>query len=114
MITGVHAMLLSPDPEATRAFFTDVLGVPGVDIGEGYIVCTPSEAELSFHPASEPGFHVSLYCDDIDATVEALRDRGVEFVKPIEDKGFGRGTVFVAPVDVRIELFQPNYSTRDA
>ena len=112
MIKGVHAMLLTPDAEATRAFFRDVLGLEGVEVGDGYLICTPSEAELSFHPAAQAGYHVSLYCDDIEATVGDLKAKGVEFLQPIADKGFGAATVLLAPGDLKIELFQPSYSTR--
>ena len=112
MIKGIHGMLLTSEPEATRAFFRDVIGLGGVDVGGGYLICSPREAELSFHPADAAGFHVSLYCDDLEATVSELRAKGVEFTRPIEDKGFGPATVFSAPGGLRVELFQPSYSVK--
>ena len=36
MITGVHAIVFSPEAEKVRAFFTDVLGLPSADAGGGW------------------------------------------------------------------------------
>ena len=36
MITGAHTILYSPDADALRAFFRDVLGLPSVDAGGGW------------------------------------------------------------------------------
>ena len=36
-------------------------------------------------------------CDDIDATVATLRDKGVEFDGDITERGFGRATSIILP-----------------
>ena len=38
MITGAHTVIHSRDAEADRAFFRDVLSLPSVDAGGGWLV----------------------------------------------------------------------------
>jgi hypothetical protein len=38
MMTGVHVLLYSTNPEADRAFFHDVLEFPSVDAGGGWLI----------------------------------------------------------------------------
>ncbi len=46
MITAVHTLIYTDDAPATRAFFRDVLGLPSVDTGGGWLIfmisCDPS------------------------------------------------------------------------
>ena len=118
MIKGVHTMFYSSEPEALRAFIRDKLGFPHTDVGGGWLIFDLPEADMGCHPADETGEHgkpsgtrdVSFYCDDIEKTVEELRERGVEFAGEITDVGFGLATRFVMPGDIRVQLYQPHYS----
>ena len=114
MIRGIHGLLYSSDPEATRRFFREAIRLPGNDVGEGWWIFDFPEGDLGVHPvedASDAGTHdVSFYCDDIEGTVADLRGRGVEFTSPVEDHGYGLVTHFVAPGGVRIQLYQPRYT----
>jgi catechol 2,3-dioxygenase-like lactoylglutathione lyase family enzyme len=112
MIKGMHGMMYTTDAPATRAFFRDVLGFSAVDVGEGWLIFNMPEADLGFHPGDAPGFDVSFYCDDIETTVAELKARGVEFTAPVQDQGFGLVTFFAAPGGLRVQLYQPRYSTR--
>lgn len=113
MIRGMHGLLYSSDPEATRAFFRDVMKLPGSDVGEGWWIFDFPEGELGVHPVEDPkdaGVHnVSFYCDDIHRTVADLKRRGVEFTQEIEDHGFGLVTFIKAPGGITIELYEPRY-----
>jgi catechol 2,3-dioxygenase-like lactoylglutathione lyase family enzyme len=109
MIKGMHGMMYSTDAKATREFFRDVLGFKATDVGEGWLIFDMPEADLGFHPGSEPGFHVSFYCDDIEQTVKELTAKGVQFSAPVVDRGFGLVTHFRAPGGLEIELYQPRY-----
>ena len=51
MITGLHAIAFSPEAEKVRAFFADVLGMPSVDAGGGWLIFAMPPAELAVHPA---------------------------------------------------------------
>jgi catechol 2,3-dioxygenase-like lactoylglutathione lyase family enzyme len=118
MIKGMHAMFYSAEAEALRAFLRDKLQFPCTDVGEGWLIFDLPEADLGCHPADPEGKHgapagthdVSFYCDNIEATVEELKGRGVEFTGGIEDRGYGLVTHFLMPGDMKVQLYQPRYA----
>jgi catechol 2,3-dioxygenase-like lactoylglutathione lyase family enzyme len=50
MIHGAHFLLYSKDADADRRFLSDVLGFPGVDAGEGWLIFALPPAELALSP----------------------------------------------------------------
>lgn len=54
MFSGVHVLLHSGNPEADRALFGDVLAIPAIDSGEGYVIFALPPAEMGIHPADAP------------------------------------------------------------
>ena len=38
MITAIHTLVYADDAQAARAFFGNVLGLPSVDAGDGWLV----------------------------------------------------------------------------
>ena len=116
MINGMHAMFYTADPEGTRLFLRDVLGLRWADVGEGWLIFEAPPAEIGCHPPSpphgEPGTHaISFTCEDIHATVKTLSASGVEFTGAISDQGYGLVTAFRMPGGVVAELYQPRYRT---
>ena len=114
MITGIHALLYSKDADAARAFFRDTLGFSAVDAGQGWLIFALPPAELGIHPEEEAGEgHTELYlmCDDVDATVAALREKGVETVRPVSDQGWGRVTSIGLPGGGELGLYEPRHPT---
>lgn len=114
MIRGMHAMFYSSQAEALRLFLRDKLGLSATDIGHGWMIFDPPEADLGVHPTdghSPPSgtADVSFYCDDIAQTVGELRAKGVEFVQDVEDHGYGFVTYFKVPGDFKVQLYQPKY-----
>ena len=109
-------MFYSSQPEELRAFFRDKLGFPATDVGEGWLIFDLPEADMGCHPANPAegapaGTHnISFYCDDIQATVGELQERGVEFINEISDQGYGLVTHFNMPEEVEVQLYQPRYS----
>ena len=118
VIRGAHMMFYTSDATALRAFFRDKLQLPGVDVGDGWLIFEVPEADLGCHPSSETdgapsGTHdISFYCDDIHASVDELERRGVEFTGPVEDHGYGLVTHMRVPGDFTIQLYQPRYRKR--
>ncbi len=115
MIRGMHAMFYSSQAEELRAFLRDKLGLTGCDVGGGWLIFTAPEADLGVHPTAGEDVasgtaDISFYCDDIHATVEELSARGVEFVAPVADHGYGLVTHFKVPGDFTLQLYQPKYS----
>jgi predicted enzyme related to lactoylglutathione lyase len=110
VITGVHAILFTRDPDSVRGFFSDVLGLSSVDAGGGWPIFALPPAELAAHPADNDGRHeLYLMCDDIDSTVEELRRKGVEFTTEITDAGWGLITRLQLPDGTELALYQPNH-----
>jgi catechol 2,3-dioxygenase-like lactoylglutathione lyase family enzyme len=115
MIRGLHAMFYSSQANELRAFLRDKLGLRGTDVGDGWLIFDAPEADLGVHPsegASAPSgtADISFYCDDIAATVNELRARGVEFTKDVEDQGYGLVTFFKVPGGFEVQLYQPKYA----
>ena len=110
MITGVHAILFTGDPDGVRAFFIDVLGLPSVDAGSGWPIFALPPAELAAHPA-ENGHHHELYlmCDDIETTVAELQGKGVEFTDDITNAGWGLITRLKLPDGTALAVYEPKH-----
>jgi catechol 2,3-dioxygenase-like lactoylglutathione lyase family enzyme len=110
MITGIHAIVFADDAEATRAFLRDVLELPSVDAGGGWLIFALPPAELAAHPADSGGRHeLHLMCDDIEATRAELEAKGVEFTAPVSDQGFGRRTSLRVPGGGELGLYEPRH-----
>jgi catechol 2,3-dioxygenase-like lactoylglutathione lyase family enzyme len=78
MINGAHSIIYSKDPEADREFLSKVLGLPSVDVGEGWLIFGLPPAEVAVHPADENDVHeLYLMCEDVQTLVEALKERRV-------------------------------------
>jgi catechol 2,3-dioxygenase-like lactoylglutathione lyase family enzyme len=112
-ITGIHAIVYTRDAQADRAWLTDVLGLESVDAGGGWPVFALPPAELAAHPASSEGGTVELYlmCDDIEATMQELRDKNVAFDGPVTDQRWGRVTKIVLPSGARLGLYEPRHAS---
>jgi predicted enzyme related to lactoylglutathione lyase len=90
VITGMHAIVFSPQAEKVRAFFADVLGMPSVDAGGGWPIFALPPAELAVHPADSESHHeLYLMCDNIQATLAELKDKGAEVARDVSDQGWG-------------------------
>jgi catechol 2,3-dioxygenase-like lactoylglutathione lyase family enzyme len=90
VITGMHAILFSPGAEKVRAFFKDVLGLSSVDAGGRWLIFALPPSELAVHPAEGEGHHeLYLMCDNIQATLAELKDKGVEAARDVADQGWG-------------------------
>jgi len=112
MLTGIHAIVYSKDAAATRTFLSEVLGLSGVDAGRGWMIFALPPAEIAAHPDEKGGRHeFFLMCEDIERTVAALRQKGVEFTSGIADRGWGLVTSLRVPGAGEISLYQPKHPT---
>jgi catechol 2,3-dioxygenase-like lactoylglutathione lyase family enzyme len=121
MIIGAHFLLYSKDPEADRAFLRDVLGLPYVDVGHGWLIFAMSPAEAAIHPLDGEfsqqhaghellGAVLYLMCDDLDAQVAALQAKNVECTE-LETAPWGIKTTIPLPSGGAIGLYQPRHPT---
>jgi catechol 2,3-dioxygenase-like lactoylglutathione lyase family enzyme len=115
MITGTHAIIYAQDAEKTRAFFRDVIGMPSVDAGDGWLIFKLPPAELGIHPTSgeahSGGHELYLMCDDINATIVELTARGAEFTSGVEQRGFGLMATLRVPGGGQLGIYQPRHPT---
>jgi catechol 2,3-dioxygenase-like lactoylglutathione lyase family enzyme len=110
VINGSHVVVFSQDPEADRAFFADVLGHPHVDAGGGWLIFSLPAAELAVHPSDGPVGHELYYmCDDVEATMEDLRAKGVEFTQGISEERWGRLTRLRLPGGGEVGMYEPRH-----
>jgi catechol 2,3-dioxygenase-like lactoylglutathione lyase family enzyme len=109
MISGTHIVLYSKDADADRAFFRDVLGFHSVDAGRGWLIFALPPAEAAFHPADANGSaELYLMCDDLNAEIEALGERGVTCPK-VERQRWGSITHIALPGGGKLGLYQPTH-----
>ncbi|KAB7745113.1 VOC family protein [Nostocoides sp. F2B08] len=137
MITAIHTLVYSDDPTATRAFFKDVLQWPFVsegdrgDAGTGtgtggqdpadWLIFRTGPSELGVHPTvwqvdgtdhrSATHHAIAVMCDDLDATIAELSDRGASFAGDATEMGFGRGATLHVPGADDMLLYQPHHAT---
>jgi predicted enzyme related to lactoylglutathione lyase len=112
MITGLHCIVFSTDAEADRAFFRDVLGLRSVDAGDGWLIFAMPPTELAVHPGDGAGHHeIYLMCDDLQATLDDLRGKGVKVSSEITNAGWGRLASITLPSGGRLAIYEPRHPT---
>ena len=110
MINGAHSIIYSKAPEKDRAFLRDVLELPSVDVGGGWLIFALPPAELAVHPAdgdSRPELY--LMCDDIHATLADLQAKGVELARGITEQSWGLLAAIRLPDGGEFPIYQPRH-----
>jgi catechol 2,3-dioxygenase-like lactoylglutathione lyase family enzyme len=118
LVNGVHLLIYSPNPDADRAFLRDILGFKYVDVGHGWLIFAMPPAEAACHPIDEGATsaqrhgmldsHVYLMCDDLDATIAALAEKGVA-CSAVQRENWGVRTTVRMPSGGEIGLYQPRH-----
>jgi hypothetical protein len=119
MIHGVHLLLNSVNPEADRAFFRDVLNLPHVDAGEGWLIFALPPAEMAIHPAEKnltqlhagqnlAATTVYLMCDNLKETLDLLAAKGVEHAE-VQKAGWGVASSIRLPGGAQLGLYEPHH-----
>jgi catechol 2,3-dioxygenase-like lactoylglutathione lyase family enzyme len=110
MINGAHTVIYSTDAKADRAFIRDVLGLPNVDAGDGWLIFELPPAEVAVHPSANNNVHeFYLMCDDIEKFREKLLTHDVES-NPVSDEGWGLLTHFSLPGGGKLGVYQPRHA----
>ena len=121
MIFGAHVLFYSQDPEADRAFFSDVLELRSVDVGHGWLIFAMPPAEAAIHPSELDfsqthagqqllGAVLYLMCDDLKAEIASLRRKNVQCTE-IQEAPWGSSTTIPLPSGRAIGLYQPRHET---
>jgi catechol 2,3-dioxygenase-like lactoylglutathione lyase family enzyme len=109
-ITGAHVLLYTPAPDELPATLRDVFGWEHVDAGDGWLILALPPAELGAHPGEAPSHELMLMCDDIGATADDIRSRGVD-VGEVEDMGFGLVVTATLPGGVEMMVYEPRHAS---
>jgi predicted enzyme related to lactoylglutathione lyase len=110
-IIGAHSIVYTSEPDAVRAIFRDVFGWSHIDAGGGWLIFALPPAEVGVHPADAPSHELSLVCDDLSATIEELRAKGVEVVGEPSEEGWGVTVKLALPGDLELLLYEPRHPT---
>jgi hypothetical protein len=110
MISGAHAIVYSRDAEADRAFLRDVIGLPSVDVGGGWLIFGMPPSEVAVHPDDEGGTHELYFmCDDVEAFVRAMSARSLA-CSPVQNQGWGMLTQVTLPGGGKLGVYQPRHA----
>lgn len=110
MIIGAHSIIYSTDPEADRAFLRDVLQLPSVDVGHGWLIFGLPPAEVAVHPSAKNDMHeFYLMCDDIQAFIADMVNRGVA-CSQAQDQGWGVLAQISLPGGGKLGVYQPRHA----
>ena len=113
MISGLHAIIYSPDADKVRTFLRDVLGFKSVDAGHGWLIFAAPPAEIATHPIGKdevPHHELYLMCDDLKATMKDLADKGVQ-CGAVTEARWGSITSIPLPGGGELGLYQPKHPT---
>jgi hypothetical protein len=110
MITGVHTIIYTANPESDRLFFRDMLELSCVDAGGGWLIFAMPPAESAFHPGSNNKHELYLMCDDVNAEINRMVTWGID-CSPVSDEGWGLLTRITLPGGGQIGMYQPKHRT---
>jgi hypothetical protein len=110
MIVGAHSIIYSKQPAADRAFFRDALGLPSVDVGDGWLIFGLPPAEVAVHPSTENDVHeFYLMCDDVTGFIGGMKKQGID-CGPVLDRGWGLLTEVRLPGGGKLGVYQPRHA----
>jgi hypothetical protein len=110
MIIGAHSIIYSKNAEADRRFFRDVLRLPHVDVGDGWLVFGLPPAEVAVQAADENDRHeFFVMCDDIETLIADMVEHGLT-CGSVQDADWGRLTYVTLPGGGSLGIYQPRHA----
>ena len=114
-ITGLGGVFyVVKDPEATRAWYRDKLGIDGEygpqlnwseETGDKPYSLISHFSDEKYIKPGKGGFMINLRVDDLDVFVAQLKEKGVEVLDSV-DEGYGKFAWLLDPDGVKIELWE--------
>lgn len=109
MINGAHVVLYSRDADADRAFLRDLIELPNVDIGDGWLIFGLPPSEVAVHPSDTGGKHELYFmCEDVEVFVKAATAKGAT-CSGVQDQGWGLLTAVTLPGGGEIGVYEPRH-----
>jgi len=100
MIVGAHVIINSKDQAADRAFLRDVLKLPHVDVGGGWLIFGLPPSEVAIHPTM---------CKDVGTFVEAMRGHSIACT-PVREERWGLLTQLTLPGGGKLGVYEPRHA----
>jgi catechol 2,3-dioxygenase-like lactoylglutathione lyase family enzyme len=114
-ITGLGGIFYKvADPEKTRAWYQDNLGIGGEwgamfpfkkDDAEGFALYSPFKSDTDYFGPSGKDFMVNLRVDDLDGVIADLEGKGIEIIGR-QEEDYGRFAWIMDPDGLKVELWQ--------
>lgn len=110
MISGAHSIIYSTDAEADRAFLRDVIKLPNVDVGQGWLIFGLPPAELAVHPSQKNDVHEFYFmCDDLAVFIAEMEQHHIS-CDAVQDQGYGLFTQLRLPGGGKLGVYQPRHA----
>ena len=110
MISGAHAIIYSTDPDKDRSFLKDVLELPSVEVGGGWLIFGLPPAEVAVHPSEKNDVQeLYLICADAAKFVEEMAKHSIRCT-PIQDQRWGLLTYVTLPGGGKLGVYQPRHA----
>jgi hypothetical protein len=110
MINGAHTIIYSKDAEADRSFLRDVIGLPHIDVGEGWLIFALPPSEVAVHPSDENDVHELYFmCEDVNAFGAEMQKRGIPCTAQ-ENLGWGVRVQITLPGGGKLGVYQPRHA----
>jgi len=110
MLIGAHSVIYSTNADADRAFLRDVLKLPNVEAGGGYLIFGLPPAEVAVHPSDKNGGHeLYLMCAAVEALIAEMKQRDIGCT-PVQDQGWGLLTRLTLPGGGALGVYQPRHA----
>lgn len=112
MIKGINAVWL-PVSEMNRAigFYRDSLGLEVTEHDGEWSEVTAGDQRIGLNgtesPGGDGGAVIAFSVDDLDATVEELKGKGVAFAGEVSDHPWGRIASFKDPDGNDLQVYAP-------
>ena len=114
MIIGAHSIIYSRSPDADRAFLRDVLKLPNVDVGGGWLIFGLPPAEVAVHPSDTDDVHeFYLMCDDLEGFITDMKKHNIAS-SPVQEEAWGSVTRLTLPGGGTLGVYQPWHARPEA
>jgi hypothetical protein len=115
MLTGAHVLIMSSNANGDAAFLRDILAMPHVDAGEGFLIFGLPPAEVAMHDAGGEGGGVAgkhelfLICEDINAFVADMGERGIA-TDAVAERGWGSTSSITLPSGLKLGVYESHHA----